>query len=159
MSLKNEAQTAFKDTKRFYREYVSGMSRESIGRDLQADSARLRELYLEAVESEKKEGDIAGLSGMQKFYRFFISLTRRLNPTRRLIFVIALLGNMTINVLFFVISSVVLIQFSLAFLDLMLTMMKLSPHPRMVMTRRSGPDTKWHFCLLYLSGSIITIVS
>ncbi len=89
MSLKNEAQSALKDTKQFYHEYISGMSRESIGRDLQADTARLKELYYEAIESQKRAGDSAELSGIQKFYRFFLSLTQRLNPTRRLIFGLA----------------------------------------------------------------------
>lgn len=92
MGLKNEAQSAIKDTKHFYREYVSGMSRESIGRDIQADSERIKQLYYEAVESQKKNADTGELSGIQKFYRFFLSLTQRLNPTRRLIFGVACLS-------------------------------------------------------------------
>lgn len=92
MSLKNEAHSAFKDTKHFYREYVSGMDRKTIGRDIQADSARIKELYNEAIETQKKDRDTSELSGIQKFYRFFLSLTQRLNPTRRLIFGIACLS-------------------------------------------------------------------
>jgi phosphoserine phosphatase RsbU/P len=92
MGLKNEAQTAFRDTKHFYREYISGMTRESIGRDIQADSERIKQLYFEAVESQKRQGETGELSGIQKFYRFFLSLTQRLNPTRRLIFGIACLS-------------------------------------------------------------------
>jgi phosphoserine phosphatase RsbU/P len=86
MGLKNEAQSAFKDTKHFYQEYTSGMNREAIGRDIQADSERIKELYFEAIQNQKKGGETEDLSGIQKFYRFFLSLTQRLNPTRRLIF-------------------------------------------------------------------------
>jgi phosphoserine phosphatase RsbU/P len=86
MGLKNEAQSAFKDTKHFYQEYTSGMNRETIGRDIQADSDRIKQLYYEAIENQKKQGDTGELTGIQKFYRFFLSLTQRLNPTRRLIF-------------------------------------------------------------------------
>jgi phosphoserine phosphatase RsbU/P len=86
MGLKNEAQSAFKDTKHFYQEYISGMNRETIGKDIQADSERIRQLYYEAIENQKRIGETSELSGIQKFYRFFLSLTQRLNPTRRLIF-------------------------------------------------------------------------
>ncbi|MEX2600711.1 MAG: PP2C family protein-serine/threonine phosphatase [Balneolaceae bacterium] len=83
--MKNEARSAFKDTRTFYREYISGMNRETLGKEFQADSARLRELYREAV-GEETDAESARRTGLQKFYRFFLTMTRRLNPTRRLVF-------------------------------------------------------------------------
>lgn len=83
MGLKNEAQSALQNTKTFYKEYVSGMSRERLGKEFDEDTGRLKELYLEVVESEeyRERGD-----ALQKFYKFFLSLTKRLNPVRRLVF-------------------------------------------------------------------------
>ena len=89
MNLKNEAQSAFKDTRDFYREYVSGMSRKSISKDIQADSERIKQLYREAVEAEQVQEPGKKVSGVQKFFRFFLAMTKRLNPTRRLIFGLA----------------------------------------------------------------------
>lgn len=83
MGLKNEAQSAFEDTKSFYREYVSGMSRKQLEKEFNQDTSRLRELYKEVVDSDeyRRHGN-----GLQKFYNFFLSLTQRLNPMRRLVF-------------------------------------------------------------------------
>ncbi|RNC85790.1 MAG: serine/threonine-protein phosphatase [Balneola sp.] len=84
MSLKNEAQSGY-GTKKFYQEYVSGMSRERISKELTADSERLKLLYKEAVEDmERQQGQ--QLPGHIKFMRLFSDLTQRLNPTRRLAF-------------------------------------------------------------------------
>lgn len=84
MGLKNEAQTGF-GTKKFYREYVSGMSRERFSKELSADTERLKLVYKEAVEDiERQQGE--HLPGHIKFMRLFSDLTQRLNPTRRLIF-------------------------------------------------------------------------
>ncbi|MGF1671150.1 MAG: PP2C family protein-serine/threonine phosphatase [Balneolaceae bacterium] len=83
MGLKNEAQSAIRDTRSFYRQYVSDMTRERLGKEFQADSERLKELYHEAILSKYQENE---LSGIQKFYRFFSAMTQRLNPTRRLVF-------------------------------------------------------------------------
>lgn len=84
MSLKNEAQKGF-GTKKFYQEYVSGMSRDRISKELTADTDRLKLLYKEAVEDiERQQG--AQLPGHVKFMRLFSDLTQRLNPTRRLAF-------------------------------------------------------------------------
>ncbi len=86
MSLKNEAQSAFQDTKSFYQEYVSGMSRKQLEKEFNQDTTRLKELYIEIVGSEeyKRRGN-----GLQKFYKFFLSLTKRLNPIRRLVFAVS----------------------------------------------------------------------
>ncbi len=84
MSLKNEAQSGY-GTKRFYQEYVSGMSKDRISKDLVADTDRLKLLYKEAVEDiERSQGQ--HLPGHVKFLRLFSDLTQRLNPTRRLAF-------------------------------------------------------------------------
>ncbi len=84
MSLKNEAQSGY-GTKKFYKEYVSGMSRDRISKELTADTDRLKLLYKEAVEDiERSQG--AQLPGHVKFLRLFSNLTQRLNPTRRLVF-------------------------------------------------------------------------
>ena len=84
MGLKNEAQSGY-NTKRFYQEYVSGMSRERFSKELSADTERLKLVYKEAVEDiERQQGQ--QLPGHVKFLRLFSDLTQRLNPTRRLIF-------------------------------------------------------------------------
>jgi len=84
LSLKNEAQSGY-GTKKFYQDYVSGMSRERISKELNADTERLKLLYKEAVEDiERQQGHT--LPGHVKFMRLFSDLTQRLNPTRRLTF-------------------------------------------------------------------------
>ncbi len=84
MALKNEAQSGY-GTKKFYQEYVSGMSRERFSKELSADTERLKLVYKEAVEDiERQQGQ--QLPGHIKFLRLFSDLTQRLNPTRRLIF-------------------------------------------------------------------------
>ena len=84
MSLKNEAQSGY-GTKNFYKEYVSGMSRERFSKELTADTDRLKMVYKEAVEDiERQQGQ--QLPGHIKFMRLFSNLAQRLNPTRRLIF-------------------------------------------------------------------------
>ncbi|MEX2478684.1 MAG: PP2C family protein-serine/threonine phosphatase [Gracilimonas sp.] len=84
MGLKNEAQSGY-GTKKFYQEYVSGMSRERFSKELTADTERLKLVYKEAVEDiERQQGQ--QLPGHVKFLRLFSDLTQRLNPTRRLIF-------------------------------------------------------------------------
>lgn len=84
MSLKNEAQENF-GTKKFYQEYVSGMNRHRMSKELSADTDRLKLLYKEAVEDiERQQG--TQLPGHVKFMRLFSNLTQRLNPTRRLAF-------------------------------------------------------------------------
>ena len=84
MGLKNEAQSGY-GTRKFYKEYVSGMSRERFSKELTADTERLKLVYKEAVEDiERQQGQ--QLPGHVKFLRLFSDLTQRLNPTRRLIF-------------------------------------------------------------------------
>lgn len=87
MGLKNEAQTAFQSTRSFYKEYVSGMTRERLGKEFQSDTNRLRQLYREALgetEVDKKEQE--EMPAHVKFFKVMTALTQRLNPTRRLIF-------------------------------------------------------------------------
>lgn len=86
MGLKNEAQTAFKNTKTFYKEYISGMTRERIGKELYKDTDRLKQLYKEAVGEDIQRAEDREVPGHLKFLRLFSALTQRLNPTRRLLF-------------------------------------------------------------------------
>lgn len=92
MSLKNEAQSAFEDTRNVYREYVSGMSRERIGKEFYKDTDRLKLLYQEAISDEGESRPNHQLPGHVKFLRLFSALTQRLNPTRRLIFGLSLVA-------------------------------------------------------------------
>src|SRR5699024_4356948 len=91
MSLKNETRSALEDTKTFYREYVSGMSRKRFGKEFYKDTDRLKQLYEEAVGEDPKKED-KRLPGHTKFLRLFSELTQRLNPTRRLIFGLSILA-------------------------------------------------------------------
>jgi serine phosphatase RsbU (regulator of sigma subunit) len=86
MGLKNEAQSALKNTKTFYKEYISGMTRERIGKELYKDTDRLKQLYNEAVAEGIEPTKDQTLPGHIKFLRLFSALTQRLNPTRRLLF-------------------------------------------------------------------------
>lgn len=86
MGLKNEAQTAFQNTKSVYKEYISGMTRERMGKDFYKDTDRLRQLYEEAIYDGIERKDSAEIPGHLKFLRLFSALTERLNPTRRLLF-------------------------------------------------------------------------
>lgn len=100
MSLKNEAQDNF-GTKKFYQEYVSGMSRDRMSKELSADTDRLKLLYKEAVEDiERQQG--AQLPGHVKFMRLFSNLTQRLNPTRRLAFGLGSVSFVTHYILLFI---------------------------------------------------------
>lgn len=92
MSLKNEAQSAFQSTKSFYREYIQGMNRERVGRELQADSERLKQLYDEAISSGKDHEKRRHVPFHSKLLRLFSALGQRLNPTRRLIFGVSILS-------------------------------------------------------------------
>jgi serine phosphatase RsbU (regulator of sigma subunit) len=86
MGLKNEAQSAFQNTKSFYKEYVSGMTRERMGKEFYKDTDRLKQLYAEAVGEDIQRAQDQTLPGHVKLLRLFSSLTQRLNPTRRLLF-------------------------------------------------------------------------
>jgi hypothetical protein len=86
MGLKNEAQSAFQNTKSFYKEYVSGMTRERMGKEFYKDTDRLKQLYAEAVGEDLQESDESTIPGHLKIMRLFSALTQRLNPTRRLVF-------------------------------------------------------------------------
>ncbi len=86
MGLKNEAQSAFQNTKSFYKEYVSGMTRERIGKEFYKDTDRLKQLYTEAIGEDIERSKGRKLPRHLKFLRLFSSLTQRLNPTRRLLF-------------------------------------------------------------------------
>ncbi|MEL7834332.1 PP2C family protein-serine/threonine phosphatase [Fodinibius sp. Rm-B-1B1-1] len=86
MGLKNEAQSAFQNTKSFYKEYVSGMTRERMGKEFYKDTDRLKQLYAEAVGEDVQKSEDKTIPGHLKIMRLFSALTQRLNPTRRLVF-------------------------------------------------------------------------
>ncbi|HKK44449.1 MAG TPA: PP2C family protein-serine/threonine phosphatase [Balneolaceae bacterium] len=86
MGLKNEAQTAFQNTKSFYKEYISGMTRERMGKEFYKDTDRLKQLYEEAIGEDLEKSKGRKMPGHIKFLRLFSALTQRLNPTRRLVF-------------------------------------------------------------------------
>jgi|AntRauTorcE11898_2_1112593.scaffolds.fasta_scaffold08567_2 serine phosphatase RsbU (regulator of sigma subunit) len=92
MSLKNEAQSAFEDTKVVYQEYVTGMSRKRINKEFYKDTDRLKRLYEEAISDEGESRPKHELPVHKKILRLFSSLTQRLNPTRRLLFGLSLVA-------------------------------------------------------------------
>jgi len=91
MSLKNETKDALGQTKLFYREYTTGMSREQFEKDLQSDTKRLKSLYKEAIGSDVDEDGVP-VPATTKFFRLISALTGRMNPTRRLVFSLSILG-------------------------------------------------------------------
>ena len=92
MSLKNEARSAFEDTKDVYREYISGMSRKRIGKEFYKDTDRLKRLYEEAISEKGQTKPNYKMPGYEKFLRLFSALTQRLNPMRRLLFGLSLVA-------------------------------------------------------------------
>lgn len=92
MSLKNEAPSAFESTKKFYREYVSDMTRERLGQDFSADTDRLKQLYRKAVGEEDYSGKKIDIPLHIKIMRLFNTIASRLNPVRRLFFGLSIVG-------------------------------------------------------------------
>jgi len=92
MGLKNEARSAFQNTKSFYKEYISGMTRERIGKEFYKDTDRLKQLYEEAIGEDLEKPKGKGMPGHIKFLRLFSALTQRLNPTRRLVFGLSIIS-------------------------------------------------------------------
>lgn len=104
MSLKNETKTPLAQTKSFYREYTSGMSREQFERDFHTDSKRLRALYEEALGESKDPETGEEIGFLEKSIRIISALTQRMNPTRRLVFgasIIGFIGSQFFSGLFF----------------------------------------------------------
>lgn len=92
MSLKNEAQSALQNTKTAYKEYISGMTKDRLGKEFYKDTDRLKQLYYDAIGQGEDDAAQLDLPAHTKFLRLFSSLTQRLNPTRRLIFGISSLS-------------------------------------------------------------------
>ena len=84
MGLKNE-------TKSFYREYVSGMNSQQLGKEFHADSDRLKKLYRDAIHEANPDEPADNIPAFQKFLSVLTALTKRLNPVRRLVFGVAVL--------------------------------------------------------------------
>ncbi|REL38145.1 serine/threonine-protein phosphatase [Rhodohalobacter sp. SW132] len=91
MGLKNEAKSVY-DTKTFYKEYVSGMNSHQLGKEFQSDSERLKKLYDDALKENNPSVKPEEIPFMQKVLTLLSALTKRLNPVRRLIFGVALVG-------------------------------------------------------------------
>jgi len=92
MSLENEAPSALESTKDFYRKYVSGMTREQLGRDFHADSDRLKQLYREAVGESISQQSPEDVPAYVKVMRLINTIASRLNPVRRLFFGLSIMG-------------------------------------------------------------------
>jgi len=91
MGLKNEAKSVY-DTKTFYKEYVSGMNSHQLGKEFQSDSERLKKLYDDALKENNPSVEPEEIPFLQKALSLLSALTKRLNPVRRLIFGVALVG-------------------------------------------------------------------
>ncbi len=90
MSLKNESKTSESRTKSFYKEYTSGMTREQIEKDLSSDTQRLKALYKDALGDVTNPDTGEEIGFLEKSTRLISALTKRLNPTRRLVFSISI---------------------------------------------------------------------
>jgi len=75
------------------------MSRKQLQKEYDQDTSRLRELYSEVIDSIEYR---QRTNGLQKFYKFFLSLTKRLNPIRRLVFGISCISFLAYYILGFI---------------------------------------------------------
>lgn len=91
MGLKNETQPGF-STKAFYEEYVAGMNSRQLGKEFQSDSERLKQLYFDAVRQANPDTPAEQIPIYQRMLSVLSALTKRLNPVRRLVFGISLVG-------------------------------------------------------------------
>jgi serine phosphatase RsbU (regulator of sigma subunit) len=89
MGLENEAKSIY-DTKAFYREYVSGMNSQQLGKEFQSDSERLKKLYQDALKENNPHVEPEKIPFFQRVLSLLSSLTKRLNPVRRLVFGVSL---------------------------------------------------------------------
>lgn len=91
MGLKNEAKSVY-DTRTFYKEYVSGMNSRQLGLEFQSDSERLKKLYYDALQENNPSVQPKKIPFLQKVLSLLSALTKRLNPVRRLVFGVAMVG-------------------------------------------------------------------
>jgi len=91
MALKNETKSSY-STKAFYEEYVSGMNTRQLGKEFQTDSERLKQLYFDAVKELNPNTPTDDIPVFQRFLSLLSALTKRLNPVRRLVFGISVIG-------------------------------------------------------------------
>lgn len=91
MGLENEAKSIY-DTKAFYREYVSGMNSQQLGKEFQSDSERLKKLYRDALKENNPQVEPEKIPFFQRVLSLLSSLTKRLNPVRRLVFGVSLVS-------------------------------------------------------------------
>jgi len=91
MGLKNETRSSY-NTKAFYEEYVTGMNSKQLGREFQSDSERIKQLYHDALKEQNPGVPAERIPVVQKFLSLLSSLTKRLNPVRRLVFGISVVS-------------------------------------------------------------------
>ncbi len=91
MALKNETRSSY-STKTFYEEYVTGMNSRQLGKEFQSDSERLKQLYHDAVKEANPGLPPEKIPIYQRTLSVLSALTKRLNPVRRLVFGISLIG-------------------------------------------------------------------
>ena len=120
MSLENEAPSDLESTRDFYRRYVSGMTREQLGRDFHADSDRLKQLYREAVGESISQQSPDDVPAYVKIMRLFNTIASRLNPVRRLFFGLSIVGFIIYHVTSGLFSNLLL---PLSFLALIVLLM------------------------------------
>lgn len=74
MSLKNEAQSAFQNTKTVYKEYISGMTKDRLGKEFYKDTDRLKQLYHDAIDYDEEDPRAKELPVHTKFLKLFLHL-------------------------------------------------------------------------------------
>lgn len=103
MSLDNETKSrnagddsgtnsALARTKLFYRDYTTGMSRERFEQDFRTDRERLKNLYEEAIGDPRNPATGEDIGFLEKSVRLISALGKRMNPTRRLLAGVSVVG-------------------------------------------------------------------
>lgn len=103
MSLDNETKSrnagddsgtnsALARTKLFYRDYTTGMSRERFEKDFRSDRQRLKNLYEEAIGDPRNPHTGEEIGFIEKSVRLISALSKRMNPTRRLLAGVSVVG-------------------------------------------------------------------
>lgn len=129
MGLENEAKSIY-DTKAFYREYVSGMNSQQLGKEFQSDSERLKKLYRDALKENNPHVEPEKIPFFQRVLSLLSSLTKRLNPVRRLVFGVSLVFFLIYFVLtifefvnIFILSSLRPLLLPLSFLSILVILL------------------------------------
>jgi len=129
MGLENEAKSIY-DTKAFYKEYVSGMNSQQLGKEFQSDSERLKKLYQDALKETNPHVEPEKIPFFQRVLSLLSSLTKRLNPVRRLVFGVSLVFFLVYFVLtifefvnIFILSSLRPVLLPLSFISILVILL------------------------------------